>query len=132
MVLRHLTFKVLPTVNYKVHRKKISNTEQLHRILHGTFYFFSLKKKSLFTENLSRRSTSIISVSSTFELYTANKANDGNLNTTYIDCSHTDLNQTRAWLQVDLGKPYNINHVKIYYRNDGMHILFPLIIPYHI
>lgn len=82
----------------------------------------------VFTENLSRRSATIISVSSIFESYTTSNANDGNLNTTYIFCSHTDLNQTTAWLQVDLGKPYSINHVKIYYRKDGMHILFSLII----
>lgn len=84
----------------------------------------------VFTENLSRRSTTIISVSSTFESYTSSKANDGNLNTTSIYCSHTDVNQTRAWLQVDLRKPYSISSVKIYYRKDCMYILFSLIIHY--
>ncbi|XP_065945076.1 scavenger receptor class F member 2 [Magallana gigas] len=68
--------------------------------------------------NLSRRSTTIISLSSTFESYSASKANDGILNTTSIYCSHTDVNQERAWLQVDLGKPYSISSVKIYYRKD--------------
>ncbi|XP_052692845.1 multiple epidermal growth factor-like domains protein 10 [Crassostrea angulata] len=81
--------------------------------------FFALVGTCVYCyENLSRRSATIISVSSIFESYTTSNANDGNLNTTYIFCSHTDLNQTKAWLQVDLGKPYSINHVKIYYRKD--------------
>lgn len=127
MVLRHLLFKVLPTVNNKVHLKQTKYQTATSDCTVFFFYIFLFtflwEIKSQFTENLSRRSTSIISVSSNFQSSTPNKANDGNLNTTYIYCSHTDINQARAWLQVDLGKSYSINSVKIYYRKDGMHFI---------
>lgn len=126
MVLRHLLFKVLPSMNNKVHLKQTkyqTATSDCTVFFYFFVYFFFEKKKSQFTENLSRRSTSIISVSSNFQSSTPNKVNDGNLNTTSIYCSHTDINQARAWLQVDLGKSYSINSVKIYYRKDGMHLI---------
>lgn len=113
MVLRHLLFKVLPSVNNKVHLKQTKYQTATSDCTVFFYFFFCLlflwEIKSQFTENLSRRSTSIISVSSNFQSSTPNKANDGNLNTTYIYCSHTDINQARAWLQVDLGKSYSIN-----------------------
>lgn len=114
--------RVLPTVNKKVHREKYKK----YPIISFLLFLWS----SYFTDNLSRRSTTIISLSSTFESYSASKTNDGILNTTSIYCSHTDVNQERAWLQVDLGKPYSISSVKIYYRKDGMNILFLLILYY--
>lgn len=124
--LCHLLFKVLPSVNNKIHLKQTKyQTATSDCTVFFLFYclLFLWEIKSQFTENLSRRSTSIISVSSNFQSSTPNKANDGNLNTTSIYCSHTDINQTRAWLQVDLGKSYSINSVKIYYRKDGMHFI---------
>lgn len=75
-------------MNNKVHRKNIKRRNTaLNCTQSFLFCTFSLKK-SLFAENLSRRSTSIISVSSTFESYTASQANDGNLNTTVFESSN--------------------------------------------
>lgn len=74
------------------------------------------------SENLSKRNTTILKLSSTLDGYGVALANDGNLDVKDWNCSHTDLYQTQAWLQVDLGKPYSISNVKIYYRTEGMSI----------
>ncbi|XP_062613162.1 uncharacterized protein LOC134274934 [Saccostrea cucullata] len=71
------------------------------------------------TENLSKKPTTVLSQSSTYGMGNASYANDGNLNTTESDCAHTAHNQSKAWFQVDLGKPHGIQHVKIYYRREG-------------
>nr|XP_034322511.1 multiple epidermal growth factor-like domains protein 6 [Crassostrea gigas] len=70
-------------------------------------------------ENLSERSTTIVSQSSTYLSFTASRANDGNLSTTSDSCSHTGLNKAIAWFQVDLGKQFHLSNVKIHYRKDG-------------
>ncbi|XP_065922235.1 delta and Notch-like epidermal growth factor-related receptor [Magallana gigas] len=70
-------------------------------------------------ENLSRRPTTVLTQSSTYNGQTASFANDGNLQTDDLNCSHTAPNNTKAWLQVDFGESYSINNVKIYYRRDG-------------
>nr|XP_034320088.1 uncharacterized protein LOC109619174 [Crassostrea gigas] len=69
-------------------------------------------------ENLSKKNTTILKQSSTYKGNKVTLANDGNLDLKEENCSHTDLNQPQAWLQVDLGKPYSIRNVKIYYRTD--------------
>lgn len=79
--------------------------------------------QNILTENLSRRYTTIVSQSSTYQSFTASRANDGNLSTTSDSCSHTGLNKTKAWFQVDLGKHYHLSNVKIHYRKDGMYHL---------
>lgn len=71
------------------------------------------------TENLSRRHSTALSLSSRFQTQNAALANDGDHAMFYSKCSHTDENQTIAWLQVDLGEPYSISNVKMYYRNKG-------------
>lgn len=63
-------------------------------------------------------STSIL-LSSYYANNKAYLANDGNVKTTEIYCSYTIIQQTKAWLQVDLGEQYSINNVKIYYRSEG-------------
>ncbi|XP_062613537.1 receptor-type tyrosine-protein phosphatase T-like, partial [Saccostrea cucullata] len=69
-------------------------------------------------ENLSRRSTTTLSQSSTY--HNASRANDGDRSTTENYCAHTaSINTNRAWFQVDLGKPYSIKSVNIYYRKEG-------------
>lgn len=45
-----------------------------------------------------------------------NKQHD---DTTYGQCSHTAVNHSLAWLQVDLGGKRSIKSVKIYYRDEG-------------
>uniref|UniRef100_A0A8W8P3H3 F5/8 type C domain-containing protein n=1 Tax=Magallana gigas TaxID=29159 RepID=A0A8W8P3H3_MAGGI len=70
-------------------------------------------------QNLSERSTTIVSQSSTYLSFTASRANDGNLSTTSDSCSHTGLNKAIAWFQVDLGKQFHLSNVKIHYRKDG-------------
>lgn len=60
-----------------------------------------------------------MSQSSTFVSHKATLAIDGDLRTTDHYCSHTDVNKTFAWFQVDLGKPYSISNVTLYYRKDG-------------
>lgn len=74
---------------------------------------------SLLTENLCRKNSTTVLQSSTFVNHKAALAVDGDIRTTDRYCSHTDVNQTVAWFQVDLGKPYSINNVTLYYRKDG-------------
>lgn len=69
-------------------------------------------------ENLSKRNTTILDQSSTHRGQGESFANDGNLDLKFAHCSHTDFNRSRAWLQVDLGKPYSISNVQIYYRSE--------------
>ncbi|XP_061169365.1 uncharacterized protein LOC133178658 [Saccostrea echinata] len=71
------------------------------------------------TENLSRKPTTNVSQNSMYLQRKATYANDGNLNTTLDYCAHTAVNQSKAWFQVDLGKPHKINNIKIYYRREG-------------
>lgn len=74
-------------------------------------------------ENLSRRPTTVLTQSSTYNAQTASIANDGDVQTDELHCSHTAHNHTKAWLQVDFGQPYMINNVIIYYRREGTYIL---------
>lgn len=81
-------------------------------------------------ENLSRRTTSTATQSSLYAGFvynTAYLAKDGVLNTTERHCTHTAPNNPTAWLQIDLGKQYNIKSVKIYYRREGKDILLRVI-----
>nr|XP_034322727.1 multiple epidermal growth factor-like domains protein 10 isoform X2 [Crassostrea gigas] len=71
-------------------------------------------------ENLCRKNSTTVLQSSTFVNHKAALAVDGDIRTTDRYCSHTDVNQTVAWFQVDLGKPYSINNVTLYYRKDGL------------
>lgn len=71
------------------------------------------------TENLCRRNSTTVLQSSTFVNHKVALAVDGDLRTTDRYCSHTDVNQTIAWFQVDLGQPYSISNVTLYYRKDG-------------
>lgn len=73
----------------------------------------------LSTENLSRRKDTVLSQSSLYRDLTASLANDGDLQTYYIHCAHTDYGHNMAWFQVDLGIKHNIHSVKIYYRKEG-------------
>lgn len=76
----------------------------------------------LISENLCKRKTTILGQSSTQHGQGVSFANDGNLDLTYAHCSLTDFNRPRAWFQVDLGIPYSVSNVKIYYRSEGMSI----------
>uniref|UniRef100_K1R071 Scavenger receptor class F member 2 n=1 Tax=Magallana gigas TaxID=29159 RepID=K1R071_MAGGI len=73
-----------------------------------------------YTENLCRKNSTTVLQSSTFVNHKAALAVDGDIRTTDRYCSHTDVNQTVAWFQVDLGKPYSINNVTLYYRKDDL------------
>ena len=80
---------------------------------------FIAKCSSFATENLSRRKTTIITQSSTYNVNNATLANDGMDATTELKCAHTAANHSKAWLQVDLGTPFRIRNVVIYYRKEG-------------
>lgn len=73
-----------------------------------------------YTENLSRRPLTTVSQSSTLKDRRARLINDGDYSTSYGYCAHTGYNYYKAWVQVDLGQPYTINSVKIYYRIEGL------------
>lgn len=74
-----------------------------------------------FPENLARRSTTIITQSSTYQSHNASRTNDGITFTKEDNCAHTDTNNnSKAWLQVDLGKEFSIRNVVIFYRDEGM------------
>lgn len=70
----------------------------------------------VFAENLSRKSSTIVSLSSTFSNRFANFANDGGPTTYHL----TDVNENIVWFDVDLGEPYSINNFKLYYRKKGI------------
>ena len=72
-----------------------------------------------FTENLSRLNTTIVTHSSTFSENGAFKAKDGIRDSNALNCATTDINQSKAWLQVDLGSRYRINYINIYFRRQG-------------
>nr|XP_022308196.1 receptor-type tyrosine-protein phosphatase C-like [Crassostrea virginica] len=70
---------------------------------------------------LVRPSVTTANQSSTYYNYTADRAVDGEpsrLSLLSESCSHTDISQKEAWLTIDLGRVYNVNHVKFWYRND--------------
>lgn len=71
---------------------------------------------NVFAEKLSRKSSTIVSLSSTFGNRFANFANDGSPTTYHL----TDVNENIVWFEVDLGKPYSINNFKLYYRKKGI------------
>lgn len=70
-------------------------------------------------ENLSRKPSTLLTQSTTFQSQGAFLANDGQKSTSYGDCTHTAPNRSSAWLQVDLRKVYTVESVNIYYRNEG-------------
>ncbi|XP_062620583.1 multiple epidermal growth factor-like domains protein 10 [Saccostrea cucullata] len=70
-------------------------------------------------ENLCRKPGIIASTSSDRGALPATKAVDGNYNqTSYLECSQTAPYKSIAWFQVDLSRPYRVNSVTIYYRNE--------------
>lgn len=77
--------------------------------------------KTSIAENLSRHPTTSALQSSTYGSNIATLVIDGDKRTSEKYCAHTEVNQTKAWLQIDLGKPFNIESVKIFYRNEGMY-----------
>ena len=83
--------------------------------------FLTLDLLFIITENLSRKNSTKLTQSSTYNNNIASRANDGDLKTKETSCAHTNLNHSIAWFQVDLGKSYNIDRVIIYYRNEGMY-----------
>lgn len=80
-------------------------------------YWFNLCP--LFLENLSRRSGTVLTQSSTYENYNTARAHDGSLLTTEEYCAITDTKSNIAWLQVDLWKLFSIKNVRIFYRKQG-------------
>lgn len=73
---------------------------------------------SFCTENLSRRKTTNLLQISTYQGHEAALADDWNLDFNEPNRSRTNTNQTQTRLQVDLGKPYSLNNVRIH-RRDG-------------
>lgn len=73
----------------------------------------------LSAENLCRRNGTVLSQSSTYKGNYAVLAYDGSTMTREEYCALTDVNYSKAWLQVDLGKPYSMSSVKIYFRKEG-------------
>lgn len=72
-----------------------------------------------FSENLARQNFTVLTQSSTYYINNATLANDGDLRTTEKYCAHTETGHDKAWFQVDCGNRYNIDSVKIYFRNEG-------------
>lgn len=68
----------------------------------------------IFAENLSRKSSTIASLSSTFGNRFANFANDGSPTTSHL----TVVNENIVWFEVDHGEPYSINNFKLCYSKN--------------
>lgn len=77
----------------------------------------------LLSENLCLRNSTFLSLSSTHINNSASLANDGVISTKEMYCAITDRGLNRAWLQVDLGKQFNIKSIKIYYRRESEYSL---------
>lgn len=77
-------------------------------------------------ENLCRRPTTVLTQSSTYPKQGVGFANDGNKRSKARCCSRTADKQPKAWLQVDLGQPFSIKNVQLYFPTDdywsGVHI----------
>ncbi|XP_078330695.1 uncharacterized protein LOC144624670 [Crassostrea virginica] len=69
-------------------------------------------------ENLSRRRTTRLTQSSTHYGRKASEGNDGVTDTNYVNCAHTTFEKQKAWFQVDLGKSFSIQRIKIYFRKE--------------
>lgn len=80
-----------------------------------------IKLQYFFLDNLSRKNTTNVTQNSIYESHGPTFAVDGIILTKEDDCSHTDVNHSMAWFQVDLGKQYSIKNVKIYYRREGVY-----------
>ncbi|XP_056003624.1 uncharacterized protein LOC130049709 [Ostrea edulis] len=93
-----------------------SNMAVLVRMSFIFLFGFTQCKKC--NENLSLRSTTTLSQSSTYSNRSASNANDGYLATGFDDCAHTLHGNPIAWFQVDLGEEYSITNVKIYSRKE--------------
>ncbi|XP_062567919.1 multiple epidermal growth factor-like domains protein 6 [Saccostrea cucullata] len=82
-------------------------------------YFHVLFQCIYCYENLSRRFSTKVSLSSMHVSLYAKLANDGITEQgEYKLCSHTASGFSTAWLQVDLQEIYSLKSVKIYYRNQ--------------
>lgn len=77
-------------------------------------------------ENLCRRPTTVLTQSSTYPKQGVGFANDGNKRSKARCCSRTADKLPKAWLQVDLGQPFSIKNVQLYFPTDdywsGVHI----------
>lgn len=71
-------------------------------------------------ENLCRKPTTSAVQSSTYKSKISTLVTDGDKRTTEEYCAHTEVNRTKAWLQIDLGQPFGIRNVKIFYREEGI------------
>lgn len=87
------------------------------KVVHWVFIFAFVKHLRSY-ENLSRRSGTVLTQSSTYENYNTARAHDGILLTTEEYCAITDTKSNIAWLQVDLWKLFSIKNVRIFYRKQ--------------
>lgn len=71
------------------------------------------------TENLCIRPTTVLTQSSTYQKHDVDFANDRNKRSEARCCARTDDKHPKAWLQVDLGQPFSIKNVQLYFANDG-------------
>ncbi|XP_061179429.1 uncharacterized protein LOC133188057 [Saccostrea echinata] len=81
-------------------------------------WFLLLYERIVCYENLCRKPGIYASQSSDRGGFPATNAVDGFYNQKYVFCAHTAPHQSKAWFQVDLGNPYRLNSVNIFYRND--------------
>lgn len=79
--------------------------------------------KTFIAENLCRQPTTSVLQSSTYNSNIATLVIDGDKRTTEKYCAHTEVNRSKAWLQIDLGQSFNIGSVKIFYRR-GYYLIF--------
>lgn len=76
------------------------------------------------SENLCRRNSTVLSLSSTFSIYSASLGNDGVVLMNEKYCTKTIPGFEKAWLQVDLGKQFSIKSIKIFYRRKCEYYLY--------
>ncbi|XP_062591637.1 uncharacterized protein LOC134253143 isoform X1 [Saccostrea cucullata] len=74
-------------------------------------------KPTLLITNKTKVESSSLYVSGSYS-GDANKTIDRNFNQSYVDCMHTAPRQSEAWLNIDLGRVFNLKSVRIWYRSD--------------
>ncbi|XP_061185079.1 receptor-type tyrosine-protein phosphatase kappa-like [Saccostrea echinata] len=87
-------------------------------LFHTCTYVLLLIRMDFCYKNLAMKPESYVELSTMLGHNYPARANDGDLRQNILYCSHTDNGQSKAWLRVNLGERYQIQEVKIFYRNS--------------
>ncbi|XP_062590376.1 uncharacterized protein LOC134251989 [Saccostrea cucullata] len=110
----------LPSIYEKVDKKEHKESYQELGQLSQPSLYDKLKtdnKPSLLITNKTKVESSSLYVWGSYS-GDANKTIDRNFSQSYVACMQTAPGQSEAWLNIDLGRVFNLKSVRIWYRND--------------